>query len=56
MICVVKFYRNIICINKYIFHIDNDGGPSQKLLIGQCCNQLEVEVHEKVHILLASAP
>jgi len=37
-------------------HVFCDGGPSQKVLTNQGCNQIQVEVQEKVHILLASAP
>ena len=35
---------------------DNDGGPSQKFLINSNFKQLQVEVQENVHILLACTP
>ena len=33
---------------------DHDGGPSQKFLINQVHNKLQVEVQEQVYILLAN--
>jgi len=34
----------------------SDGGPSQQFLISSSSKQLQVEVQDKVHILLACTP